>query len=217
MSFLTPLPPPHTWRGGSGRAGGVRQSSKIQRTQKMTARTLAIVAVLAIAATATAQYRPKSGEVVMRLTLESKAQIDILLHTKEAPRATAHVIDLVQKSFYNGQSFFRVVKEPRPFLVQFGDPATKSKPFNDKSIGDGGSGTSVSFEDSGFANVTGAVGLATKKGDKDSGDSQFYILLSDSRFLNGSATIFGNVVGGMDTVKGVALGDKVSSVSIVRG
>lgn len=183
----------------------------------MFARTLAIVAVLAFTASVFAQYRPKAGETVMHVSLDSKGQIDILLYTKQAPKATAQITKLVENGFYNGQSFFRVVKEPRPFLVQFGDPASKSKPITDKSLGDGGSGTSIPYEDSGFANITGAVGLATKKGDKDSGDSQFYILLSDSRFLNGSATIFGSVVSGMDIVRGISLGDKVTSVSIVRG
>jgi cyclophilin family peptidyl-prolyl cis-trans isomerase len=42
-------------------------------------------------------------------------------------------------------------------------------------------------------------------------------LLANSRFLNGSSTVFGQVVFGMDTVKKIALGDKVTSVTIVRG
>ena len=183
----------------------------------MLGKVLALLTALALVATSMAQYRPKAGETVVRLTLQSNAQIDILLHTKEAPKATSQIISLVQKGFYNDQRFFRVVKEPRPFLVQFGDPGSKTKDMSDRSLGEGGSGTSVPFEDSGFPNVTGAVGLATRKGDKDSGDSQFYILLSDSRFLNGSATVFGRVVGGMDAVQKISLGDKVTSATIVRG
>lgn len=173
---------------------------------------LAVLAALSLA-----QYKPKPGETVMRMSLESGGQIDVLLYTKEAPKTTAHIIGLVERGFYNGQKFFRVVKDPRPFLVQFGDPGSKTKSMDDKTLGTGGSGARIAFENSGFDNVTGAVGLATQNQDKDSGDSQFYILLSNSRFLNGTSTVFGKVVSDMSIVNKVALGDKVTSVAIVRG
>jgi cyclophilin family peptidyl-prolyl cis-trans isomerase len=177
-----------------------------------------LVALLTVlAALALGQYRPKAGETVLRLSIEGKGTVDILLHTKEAPKTTAHVIGLAERGFYNGQRFHKVVRDPRPFLVQFGDPGSKTKPMDDRTLGTGGSGTRIPFEDSGFANVTGAVGLATQENDKNSGDSQFYILLANSRFLNGGSTVFGQVVFGMDTVNKLALGDKVTSATIVRG
>ncbi len=180
-------------------------------------RFLLVVVLAMLASLVFAQYKPKAGETVMRLTLESKSTIDILLYTKQAPKTTSHVIGLVERGFYNGQKFHKVVKDPRPFLVQIGDPASKTKPMDDKSLGTGGSGTRIPFEDSGFANVTGAVGLATQENDRDSGDSQFYILLANSRFLNGASTVFGQVVFGMDSVNKIAIGDKVTSATIVRG
>jgi cyclophilin family peptidyl-prolyl cis-trans isomerase len=180
-------------------------------------RTILVLLLVALAALGFGQYKPKAGETVMRMNLESGSTIDILLYTKEAPKATGHIISLVERKFYDGQRFFRVVKEPRPFLVQFGDPGSKTKAMDDKSLGTGGSGTRIAFEDTGFDNVTGAVGLATQNQDRDSGDSQFYILLANSRFLNGTATVFGKVVFGMDSVNKIALGDKVTSVAIVRG
>lgn len=181
-------------------------------------RALLLLILLATASLGFSQgYKPKAGETVMKLTVQSRGEIYILLHTKQAPKATSRVIGLVNRRFYNDQKFFRVVKKPRPFLIQFGDPGSKTKPMSDKSLGSGGSGTKVAYEDSGFQNVVGAVGLATSENDKNSGDSQFYILLSDSRFLNGTATVFGKVVHGMDVVRKVKLGDKVTSVSIIRG
>jgi cyclophilin family peptidyl-prolyl cis-trans isomerase len=176
-----------------------------------------VVLLAAVASLVFAQYKPKSGEAVMRLTLESNSTIDILLHTKQAPKTTSRVINLVQQGSYNGQRFHKVVKDPRPFLIQIGDPGSKTKSMDDKTLGTGGTGTRVPFEDSGFANVTGAVGLATHENDRDSGDSQFYILLANSRFLNGASTVFGQVVFGMDSVNKIALGDKVRSATIVRG
>jgi cyclophilin family peptidyl-prolyl cis-trans isomerase len=180
-------------------------------------RFILVLILVALAALSFGQYRPKAGETVMRLNVEGKGTVDILLYTKQAPKTTSHIIALAERGFYNNQKFHKVVKDPRPFLVQFGDPGSKTKAMDDRTLGTGGSGTRVAFEESGFANVEGAVGLATQQNDRDSGDSQFYILLSNSRFLNGTSTVFGQVVFGMDSVKKVALGDKVTSVTIVRG
>jgi cyclophilin family peptidyl-prolyl cis-trans isomerase len=60
------------------------------------------------------------------------------------------------------------------------------------------------------------VGLAAIPGDKNSGDCQFYILLSKARFLDGNYTVFGRVVAGMDVVKKVERGDRITSVSVLR-
>ena len=178
---------------------------------------LLVVLLVALAALGFGQYKPKPGETVMRLILDGGGTIDVLLATKEAPKTTAKIIALVERGFYNSQRFHKVEKEPRPFLIQIGDPGSKSKPMDDKTLGTGGSGQRIAFEDSGLPNVIGAVGLATQVNDRDSGDSQFYVLLANSRFLNGTATVFGRVVFGMDAVNKVALGDKVTSVVIVRG
>ena len=163
------------------------------------------------------EYKTKTGETVMKLTVERRGDIYILLHTKQAPKTTAQIIKLANSGFYNGQKFFKVLKDPRPFLIQFGDPGSKTKPMTDPSLGNGGSGTTVDYEDSGKKNVAGAVGLATKERKPDSGDSQFYILLADSGFLDGKYTVFGQVVSDMAVVRGIQLGDKVTSVVILRG
>lgn len=153
----------------------------------------------------------------MILDIQGRGQVSILLYVNEAPKTTAQIIRLAQSGFYNGQKFFKVVKQPKPFLIQTGDPNSKSKPADDASLGKGGSGSRVPYENSGFPNVEGAVGLSTLPNDRDSGDSQFYILLGAARFLDGSYTVFGKVVAGMDVVRGVELGDKVTSATIVRG
>ncbi len=73
------------------------------------------------------------------------------------------------------------------------------------------------FEESGLVNDAGAVGLSTMPGDRDSGDSQFYILLGAARFLDGQYTVFGQVERGMDVVQAIQLGDRIGSVRITRG
>lgn len=159
---------------------------------------------------------PQSRPSSLVLEVAGKGQIVIELHADKAPKACAHIGQLAARGFYDGQKFFRVAKEPRPYLVQFGDPATKTRPIGDPAIGKGGSGARIPYEDSGMPNVEGAVGLSTQPGDPDSGDSQFYILLAPARFLDGSYTVFGRVTKGMDVVKKIELGDQVTSVRLVR-
>jgi peptidylprolyl isomerase len=153
----------------------------------------------------------------MVVDVQGRGKVTIELHTEKAPKTTAHVARLAESGFYDRQRFFKVVRKPRPFLVQTGDPGSRSKAMDDPTLGSGGSGKTVAYEDSGFPNVEGAVGLSTLQNDRDSGDSQFYILLGAARFLDGSYTVFGRVIEGMDVVRSVELGDVVASVTIVRG
>jgi peptidyl-prolyl cis-trans isomerase B (cyclophilin B) len=163
-------------------------------------------------------YQPKAGETVLRLEVEARGTVHILLHTREAPRTTAHIIRLAKNGFYDGQRFFRVVTEPRPYLVAFGDPKSKDPSNLDRpDMGQTGSGARIPYEESGFKNDAGAVGLSTLPKDRNSGDSQFYILLAPSRFLDGNYTVFGKVVAGMDVVKKIQKGDLVERASIVEG
>lgn len=151
---------------------------------------------------------------VMRIRVEGRGNIDVRLHTKEAPRATGQIMRLAKSGFYNGLRFHRVVRSPRPFLVQVGDPASRDG-VDDPRIGAGGSGTKVPYEDSGFKHVAGAVGLSTKEGDRNSGDSQFHIMLSDQGFLDGQYTVFGQVISGMDVVQRIEKGDRIVSITIL--
>ncbi len=164
-------------------------------------------------------YRPAAGETVLRLEIEARGNVSIRLFTTQAPKTTAHIARLARSGFYNGQRFYRVVRTPRPFLIQTGDPMSKdSSKIDDPAMGTGGSGARVAHEDSGFSNVEGSVGLATQdQNDRDSGDSQFYILLSDKKFLDGKYTVFGKVVAGMDVIQRVQKGDVIVRASIQGG
>jgi cyclophilin family peptidyl-prolyl cis-trans isomerase len=163
-------------------------------------------------------YRPKKGETVLVLTVKNRGEVVILLETAKAPKTTSHIIKLAEKDFYKSQRFHRVEKTPRPYLVQIGDPKTKTiSDMSDPKVGEGGSGAQIAYEDSGLKNVKGAVGLAALRGQRRKGDSQFYILLGDQRFLDGNYTVFGNVVSGMNVVQKIQLGDQVTSAAIKRG
>lgn len=164
------------------------------------------------------QYQPKPGETVLKLTIQGKGDVVIKLFTDKAPKTTAHIIRLAESGFYNDQKFFKVVKDPKPFLVLFGDPGSRTKSADDSTLGSGGSGTRVAYEETGLSNnAEGMVGLSTLPRDRDSGDSQFYILLAPSKFLDGNYTVFGQVASGLELIKQVQVGDKVTSAAILRG
>ncbi|HTQ08905.1 MAG TPA: peptidylprolyl isomerase, partial [Fimbriimonadaceae bacterium] len=77
-------------------------------------------------------------------------------------------------------------------------------------------GARVPYEDSGHSNDKYAVGLArVVSKDRDSGDSQFYIVLGDgNNFLDGSYTVFGTVVDGKDVVDHLERGDQITSITV---
>lgn len=175
-----------------------------------------ILLIGALGAAIAQSYSPKQGETVLRLVFEGRGNVYIKLHTKEAPKTTSQIISLVGSGFYDGQRVFRAEKSPRPFMIQMGDPLTKTKSVDDPAVGSGGSGNKVAYEESGYPNDENAVGLAAIPGDKNSGDSQFYILLGRARFLDGNYTVFGQVVAGMDVVRKVERGDRISSATILK-
>ena len=158
----------------------------------------------------------RAAETRLVLEVEGKGRIVIKLHTTEAPRTTSHIIDLANKGFYDGQRFFKVIRSPRPFLAQIGDPDSRTKEINDPSLGTKGSGKRIPFENSGFKHSVGSVGLARLPEDRDSGDSQFYILLGQDGFLDGNYTVFGQVVQGMDLLPRLELGDRVVTAKVER-
>jgi cyclophilin family peptidyl-prolyl cis-trans isomerase len=150
----------------------------------------------------------------LTLNIANRGTVVIELFSSKAPKTTAHISKLASSGFYNGQRFHRVVRRPRPYLVQIGDPASKSG-LSD-SVGSGGSGARIPFENSGQKHTTGAVALSAIPGQEAVGDSQFYILLADAPFLDGSYTVFGKVVQGMDVVNKIERGDVLTTVTVNR-
>ena len=150
-------------------------------------------------------------------SIEGKGEFTMTLNMKAAPKTCAHIIELADKGFYNGLRFHRAEKKPRPFLVQVGDPETRTADVNADRAFRGGSGKGIAKEESGLTNELGAVGLASIPEENIQGDSQFYILLSPSKFLDGKYTVFGKISSGMDVVQKIEKGDRILSSRVIRG
>ena len=173
-----------------------------------------VTACLLACLTPVALTKSAVANPTLSLNVEGKGEVVIELFQAEAPNTVGHIVKLAKSGFYNDQKFYAVLKDPRPFLVRFGDPNTKNKSLDDGSIGQGGSGAKIARENSGKSHVKGAVGLATRADDPKTGDSQFYIMLDSKPFLDGSYTVFGQVTKGMDVVSKIVVGDKVTSVTV---
>ena len=109
-----------------------------------------------------------------------------------APETVRNFIKLAKSGFYDGTLFHRVIPK---FMIQGGDPNTKK---SDKSTwGIGGPGYSIKAEFSSRSHLRGIVSMA-RSSDPDSAGSQFFIVTSDSTFLDREYTVFGQVVDGME-------------------
>lgn len=130
-----------------------------------------------------------------------KGPIRFKFYPTDAPNTVKRMIQLINSGFYNGLTFHRV--EPG-FVIQGGDPLGN---------GTGGSGQKLKAEFNNRKHLEGTVAMA-RASDPDSADSQFYITLSQTPHLDHSYTVFGQVIEGMDVVRKIQVGDKMTSVII---
>ena len=109
-----------------------------------------------------------------------------------APETVRNFEKLTKDGFYDGTLFHRVIPG---FMIQGGDPNTKTD--NKGSWGMGGPGYNIKAEFSSRSHLRGIVSMARAQ-DPDSAGSQFFIVTSDSAFLDRQYTVFGQVKEGMD-------------------
>ena len=156
----------------------------------------------------------QAKESFLVLQIKGKGELRIKLFTDKAPKTTARIKELATAKFYDNQKFFKVVRQPRPFLAQFGDPLTKTAALTDEKIGTGGSGQKIPFEDTGLHHGPGMDGLSRMPEDPNSGDCQFYVMLGEAGFLDGKYCVFGQVTEGLELLKKLELGDVVTTARI---
>jgi len=123
----------------------------------------------------------------------NRGKIELKLFPDVAPLACESFIGLIEKGYYNGIIFHRVIKD---FMIQGGDPT-----------GTGAGGESF-WGDVPFADeITDKMQfdkpgvLAMANSGPDTNKSQFFITVKPAPWLNGKHTIFGEVVSGMDVVQ----------------
>ena len=133
-----------------------------------------------------------------------KGVIEIELSTTGAPKATANFIELAKKGYYDGVVFHRIVKG---FVIQAGDGTYARLPtLTQSKFGAGGPGWSIQDDKVTTKYKRGTVAIANT-GAANSGNSQFFIVLSDTAWTSTTPTtyaIFGDVTSGLDVVDRIA-------------
>ncbi|MCR4738921.1 MAG: peptidylprolyl isomerase [Lachnospiraceae bacterium] len=134
---------------------------------------------------------------VVTITMENGDIIKAELYPDIAPQSVRNFISLINKGFYDGVIFHRVIKG---FMIQGGDP---------DGIGTGGPGYSIKgeFYSNGFRNdlrhERGVLSMARSMM-PDSAGSQFFIMHKTSPHLDGEYAAFGKVIEGMEAVDRIA-------------
>ncbi|MBQ9863270.1 MAG: peptidylprolyl isomerase [Lachnospiraceae bacterium] len=134
---------------------------------------------------------------IVTIKMADGGVIKVELYPDIAPKTVDNFVSLVEKGFYNGLIFHRVIKG---FMIQGGDP---------EGTGMGGPGYSIvgEFSDNGFENTlkhTASVISMARSMDPNSAGSQFFIMHKDAPHLDGSYAAFGKVIEGMEVVNKIA-------------
>ncbi|MCM0647953.1 peptidylprolyl isomerase [Clostridium swellfunianum] len=134
--------------------------------------------------------------------MEDGSKIKAELYPDIAPKTVDNFISLIQKNFYDGLIFHRVIPG---FMIQGGDP-------NGNGTGNPGYSIPGEFTNNGFKNdlkhTRGVLSMARSKSPNSAG-SQFFIMHKDYPGLDGEYASFGKVIEGIEIV------DKI--VNVKRG
>ena len=137
---------------------------------------------------------------VVTIEMENGGVMKVELYPETAPNTVANFISLVEKGFYNGTIFHRVISG---FMIQGGDP---------EGTGMGGPGYRIKgeFTANRFQNdlkhTKGVISMA-RSGHPDSAGSQFFIMVDDAPHLDGQYASFGKVI------EGIEVADQIVSVA----
>lgn len=134
---------------------------------------------------------------IVTITMENGDVMKAELYPEIAPVSVNNFISLIQKNYYDGLIFHRVI---RGFMIQGGCP---------DGTGMGGPGYSIpgEFNQNGFKNdlkhTEGVLSMARAM-HPDSAGSQFFIMHKTSPHLDGAYAAFGKVIEGIDIVNKIA-------------
>ena len=134
---------------------------------------------------------------IVTITMEDGSVIKAELYPEIAPESVNNFISLINKKFYDGLTFHRVIYG---FMIQGGCP---------QGTGTGGPGYHIKgeFSQNGFENnlkhTPGVLSMARSMF-PDSAGSQFFLMHKDAPHLDGAYAAFGKVIEGMEVVNAIA-------------
>ena len=135
---------------------------------------------------------------IITFEMENGKTFKAELYPEKAPNTVNNFLSLVQKGYYDGLIFHRVIAG---FMIQGGDP---------NGTGTGGPGYHIKgeFAGNGFkkndiSHVRGVLSMA-RAGHPDSAGSQFFVMHEEADYLDGEYAAFGKVIEGIETVDAIA-------------
>lgn len=133
----------------------------------------------------------------------SKGKILLQLTPNETPITVANFVNLIQRGYYDGLSFHRVIDN---FMIQGGDP-----------LGQGTGGPGYKFEDEIVASLkhSGPGVLSMANAGPGTNGSQFFITHVATPWLDGKHTVFGKVITGQEVVDSISQGDKIVKATVI--
>lgn len=140
---------------------------------------------------------------IVTMEIEDMGTIKIELYPGIAPTTVENFISLISDEYYNGLTFHRTIPG---FMIQGGDP---------DGNGTGGPGYFIKgeFSNNNFKNdishERGVISMA-RSTDPDTAGSQFFIVTTDSEFLDGNYAAFGKVIEGME------IADQIVNSEVIR-
>ena len=152
-------------------------------------------------------------ENIMILKLKD-GDVKIELFEDKAPNHVKRIKQLAKEGKYDGVVFHRVIDG---FMAQTGDVKfgnSSSNDFDLKKAGMGGSNLpDLKEEFSDLPHLRGTLSMARSQ-DPNSANSQFFICLKESSFLDRQYTVFGKVIEGMELVDKIKKGDEKNNGSV---
>ena len=135
-----------------------------------------------------------------------KGDMKVGLYEKDAPNTVKNFIDLIEKGFYDGLNFHRVIPN---FVIQGGCP---------NGTGAGGPGYKIDCELDGENQYHDRGVLSMAHAGRNTGGSQFFICHSrqNTAHLDRNHTCFGKVEEGIEVVDQIAQGDKIIKMTVVE-
>ena len=134
-----------------------------------------------------------SGLHHAEIEVKDYGTIKVELDADTAPISVTNFVKLAQEHFYDGLTFHRIIDG---FMIQGGDPEGTGRGGSDETIKGEFSQNGVKND---ISHERGVISMA-RSSDPDSASSQFFIVQSDSTYLDGQYAAFGHVTEGMDIV-----------------
>lgn len=140
----------------------------------------------------------KKGEI----KFENGEKIEIEFFPEDAPGTVENFEKLANDGFYNGLTFHRVIPG---FVAQGGCP---------NGTGTGGPGYTIKCETDNNPHKHQKGSLSMAHAGKDTGGSQFFLVLEAQPHLDGVHTVFGQVTEGLDTLERIKPNDTMQEVKV---